>query len=96
MGEKVKDSKDEEQKMSKNLQEQSGPAKKENDNSIHDDPFRIEPLLGYFSKEDPQKMIFIIEAVNFNSQESKMTYMASSYFKSLYKFYCFLNVWSVV
>jgi hypothetical protein len=25
-----------------------------------------------------------------------MTYMASSYFKSLYKFYCFLNVWAVV
>lgn len=49
---------------------------------------RIEPLLGYFSKEDPQKMIFIIEAVEFNSQESKLAYMASSYFKSLYKFYC--------
>jgi hypothetical protein len=41
-------------------------------------------------------MIFILESVDTSSQESKLAYMASSYFRSLYKFYCFLNVWSVI
>lgn len=67
IGQKAKEGQEEENMINKNLQEQSGPAKKENEKSIHDDPYRIEPLLGYFSKEDPQKMIFIIEAVDFNS-----------------------------
>lgn len=57
---------------------------------------RNEPLLGYFSKDDPQKMIFILETVSGEQSESRLGYQAASYYRALFNFYCFLNVWGVI
>lgn len=63
---------------------------------LHEDPFRIEPLLGYFSKDDPQKMIFILETLPANSIDARIGYQSASYYRSLFNFYCFLNLWAVI
>ena len=51
---KQKDKKEDKKESGNKVPEKDagGPANKAN-LELHEDPFRIEPLLGYFSKDDP-------------------------------------------
>jgi hypothetical protein len=41
-------------------------------------------------------MIFILETVNEEHADSKVGYQAASYYRALFNFYCFLNLWAVI
>jgi hypothetical protein len=67
---------------------------KGNENGNGDeDPNIIEPVCGYFSKDDHSKMAFLFEKVE--PDEQVIPYQASSFFKALFSFYSFLNHWAI-
>jgi hypothetical protein len=41
-------------------------------------------------------MIFILETVPETQSESRLGYQAASYYRALFNFYCFLNIWGVI
>jgi hypothetical protein len=41
-------------------------------------------------------MIFILETVPENNSDSRMGYQAASYYRALFNYFCFLNLWAVI